>query len=414
MAARIRVHVTDIPLSMRVLTYLIILSGYFFYCYNFLLPGYIRPYLISVFGQTLGETAGITAAQNVGVTIGSLVAASVIARMGRRWTAAVIAVGSGLLTLACLVATSGWAWILLRAGVAFFLGGYYVAAVTMTVSLFPQAYRARLQALNSGMFSLAEIVLGALGALFGDPGWLLLIVVGGVPPLMVAVLIRMVVPDDRAMIGYGEERDEGAPAEPTGSWAEMLSARWRRYTLSCVIMAGTNFTGYQLFSEFVTLYLRQERGFGAGEIGLAFSLIGVGSLTGGFFWAWISDRFGRRTPSIGFFGAALSIIGFLAIPHLPGLIKTLGFVYGFCLSCTYPWGIWFTEIFPTRLRSYAAALLHGGHILSIVAPLIIAVIANRYGIAAGMATAPLMFIAGALIWRTLPETVGRGSTVASQ
>lgn len=411
---RAKVHVTDIPRRLRVAAYLVILLGYFFYCYNFLLPGYIRPYLISVFKQTLEQTAGITAAQNVGLTVGSLVAASVIARLGRRWTAAMIAVGSGLLTIACLFATSGWAWILLRGGVSCFLGGYYVAAVTMTVSLFPQAYRARLQALNSGMFSLAEIVLGGLGALFGDTHWLLLIAVGGVPPLLIAVLIRMVLPDDRAMIGYGEERAEGAPPERSGSWAEMLSPRWRRYTLSCVVMAGTNFTGYQLFSEFVTLYLRQERGFGAGEIGLAFSLIGIGSLIGGFFWAWISDRFGRRVPSIGFFGAAAAILAFLAVPHYPGLIKALGFVYGFCLSCTYPWGIWFTEIFPVRLRSYAAALLHGGHVLSIVAPLIIAVIANRYGIAAGMATAPLMFLAGALIWRTLPETVVREKTATSQ
>ena len=97
---------------------------------------------------------------------------------------------------------------------------------------------------------------------------------------------------------------------------------------------------------------------------------------------------------------------------MPNLIKTLGFLYGFCLSCTYPWGIWFTEIFPTRLRSYAAALLHGGHLISIIAPLIIAVIARRYGIAAGMAMAPLMFLVGALIWRTLPETIVRPSLAA--
>lgn len=406
---RRRISVTDIPLRLRVVTYLILLGGYFFYCYNFLLPGYVRPYLISVFGQTLGQTAGITAAQNVGVTIGSLVTASVIARRGRRWTAAVIAVGSGLLTLACIFATAGWVWILLRAGVAFFLGGYYVAAVSMTVSLFPQVYRARLQALNSGMFSVAEIALGGLGAAFGDTGWLMLLWIGGLPPLLIALLIRRYVPDDRTIIGYGEERGDAQPQEQAGSWAEMLSGPWRRYTLSCVVMAGTNFTGYQLFSEFVTLYLRQERGFGATEIGLAFSLIGVGSLIGGFFWAYISDRFGRRVPSIGFIGAGAAIIGFLTVPHLPGLIKALGFLYGFCLSCTYPWGIWFTEIFPTRLRSYAAALLHGGHIISIIAPLIIAVIARRYGIAAGMAMAPLMFFVGAVIWRTLPETMARKS-----
>lgn len=403
-----KVYVADIPLKVRVIAYLAILSGYFFYCYNFLLPGYVRPYLISQFGQTLNETAGITAAQNIGVTIGSLVSATVIARMGKRWTAAVIAIGSGVLTLGCLFVESGWGWILLRGGVTFFLGGYYVAAVSMTVSLFPQAYRARLQALNSGMFSCAEIGLGALGALFGDTGWMLLIWAGGLPPLLVALLIFRAVPDDRKIIAYGEEVDPAKPA-PTeakgGGWGEMLSPVWRRYTFSCIVMAGTNFTGYQLFSEFVTLYLREERHFDAVEIGLAFSLIGIGSLIGGFFWAWLSDRHGRRTPSYGFFGAAVAIGAFLTVPHNPGLIKALGFVYGFCLSCTYPWGIWFTEIFPARLRSYAAALLHGGHIISIIAPFGVSLIATRYGIGGGMAMAPIVFILGAVIWRTLPETV---------
>lgn len=394
--------VAALPKGTRITAYLVILSGYFFYCYNFLLPGYIRPYLISEFGQTLGQTAGITAAQNIGVTIGSLVSATVIARMGRRWTAAVIALGSGLLTLACLATTSGTAWLFLRAGVAFFLGGYYVAAVTMTVALFPQRYRARLQALNSGMFSGAEIALGGLGAAFGDTGWLLLIWVGGIPPLLIALLIRRFVPDERAT-AYNEQETR-APAAP-GRWADMLSPRWRWITIGCVVMSGTNFTGYQLFSEFITLYLRQERGFGAEEIGLAFSLIGAGSLLGGFFWAWISDRHGRRAPSIGFVAAAIVIATFLSVPHLPWLIKALGFLYGVCLSCSYPWGIWFTEIFPLRLRSHAAALLHGGHIISIAAPLAVTLVAGRFGVGGGMALAPVVFVLGAIIWWRLPETV---------
>ena len=87
------------------------------------------------------------------------------------------------------------------------------------------------------------------------------------------------------------------------------------------------------------------------------------------------------------------------------VIKALGFAYGFCLSCTYPWGIWFTEIFPVRLRSHAAALLHGGHLVSILAPLAVAVVATRFGVGGGMALAPIVFLAGAAIWWRLPETV---------
>lgn len=396
------------PLRMRVLAYLAILVGYFFYCYNFLLPGYVRPYLISDLGQTLTQTAGITAAQNVGVTLGSFVSATVIARLGRRWTAVAIVMGSGFLTLACLMAQSGWAWLLLRAGVAFFLGGYYVAAISMTVALFPQRYRARLQAVNSGMFSLAEICLGGLGILAGHH-WTLLIWAGGFPPLLVAGLILWFVPPEREERAAPHASNRANPAV-TGTWSEMLSPRWRRLTLTCIAMAGCNFTGYQLFSEFVTLYLRDIRHFSGMDIGFAFSLIGLGSLIGGFFWAYVSDRFGRKVPCIGFFLAGLAILAFLTVPHAPGLIKTLGLIYGFCLSCTYPWGIWFTEIFPTRLRAHAAALLHGGHVISIVAPLIVALVANHYGIAMGMSFAPIVFVLGAFLWTTLPETIttGRG------
>lgn len=390
----------------RLLAYLAILCGYFFYCYNFLLPGYVRPYLISKLGQTLGETAAITGAQNIGVTLGSIISATIIARLGRRWTAVVIVIGSALLTLGCLLAQSGWAWLLLRAGVAFFLGGYYVAAVTLTVSLFPPRYRARLQAVNSGTFSLAEICLGALGALVGDGNWKLLIWVGGAPPLLVALLLARLVPHgDRTAAAAMD----GMTRQVAGTWREMLSPRWRRYTFTCVAMAGCNFTGYQLFSEFVTLYLKTIRQFPAAEVGLAFSLIGTGSLIGGFFWAWVSDRFGRRVPSIGFFSTAIVILIFLGVPQSPSLIEALGFVYGFCLSCTYPWGIWFTEIFPANLRAHAAALLHGGHIISIVAPVLITMVASRYGVTGGMAIAPAVFLLGSLFWLSLPETIHAGA-----
>ena len=83
----------------------------------------------------------------------------------------------------------------------------------------------------------------------------------------------------------------------------------------------------------------------------------------------------------------------------------MGFFYGVGLSSTYPWGIWFTEIFPARLRPYGAALIHGGHVVSLIAPLIVAWAAERWGLVVAMTLAPAVFLLAAGVWLTLPETL---------
>ena len=357
------------------------------------------------YGMSLENTARLSVAQNVGVTIGSLAAATILARVGRRWGVVAIAVATGVMTGINLFMTDLTSWISVRFVISLFLGGYFVAAVSLMVALFPPQYRARLSALNSGMFSMAEIALGGLGAVAGDQGWRLLMWFGAGPPVLLGLLMLLAVPDDRRFTGYGEDVVADGEQRRVGTWSEMLSPRWRRFTLTCLMLAGLNFTGYQLFSSFVTVYLKQVRGFSAQDMGAMVALIGAGSLIGGFFWAWIADRFGRRVNRYGFVGVAIFITLFLIAPHDKLLLSTLGFLYGVCLSCTYPWGVYFTEIFPVHLRPYGAALFHGGHIISLTAPLLVSWAAASWGLVVGMGFAPIAFLLGAALWTTLPETL---------
>ena len=391
----------DIPLNLRIVAYVVMLIGYLFYCYNFILVDYVRPYIIASYGFTLKQTAWFSVASNVSVTIGSLVAAPVLARIGRRNALAGVALAIGILAAVTASMHTILGWLGARAAISFFLGAYYVAAVNLTVALFPPQHRAKLSAVNSAMFSLSEILLGALGAALGDAHWLWMVWLG-VVPIALTPLMLLLTPKDSSFIPYGAE--SAVPAE-SGGWAEMLSRRWIRFTLSCTLLAGLNYTGYQLFSSFVTLYLKQVRHFPAGDMGAIVAVIGVGSLIGGFFWAAMADRFGRKRNAVGFVGVALFIGLFLVAPRDRSLLQVCGFLYGFCLSCVYPWGVWFTEIFPTRLRPYGAALMHGGHVVSLIAPFFVAWTAARYGLTVAMTFAPAAFIAGVLVWITLPETL---------
>ncbi len=42
-------HMSEVPMIQRVAAYLAILVGYFFYCYNFVIIDYVRPYIVEAY-----------------------------------------------------------------------------------------------------------------------------------------------------------------------------------------------------------------------------------------------------------------------------------------------------------------------------------------------------------------------------
>lgn len=399
----------SLSLQRRALAFAVILLGYFLYAYNWQLVDYVRPNLMADYGFTLKDTTKLSMAQNLGITIGAMVAASVIARIGRRSAITAISIGAGLLTLMSLFLDHLAAWVGLRFAICLFLGGYYVSAVSLMSAMFPQNIRARLAAFFQAAFSSSEIALGMMGGALGDEHWRMLIWVGALAPIVIGMVLVVAAPDDRRYRGLGNATDvHTAPgAGKAGSWAEMISRRWVILTLACLMLAGLKFTGYQLFSGYVTTFLKVERGFSAQEVGALVSMIGVGWLLGAFGWAFVADRYGRKICCLGFFAAALFVGLYLFAPHEQGTLKALGFGYGLCLSCSNAWGVWFTEIFPERLRPFGVALVHAGHIISMSAPLAIGALAERYGLVFGMALAPIVFLSAGVIWAFLPETLAR-------
>ncbi len=56
----------------------------------------------------LDNTASLSVVQNVGVTIWSLAAATILARIGRRWGVVVIAIATGIMTGLNIIAPISW------------------------------------------------------------------------------------------------------------------------------------------------------------------------------------------------------------------------------------------------------------------------------------------------------------------
>lgn len=416
-----RRHMSEVPLLQRIAAYLAILVGYFFYCYNFVIIDYVRPYIVEQYqGITLADTAEFYTWQSVGALIGALTCAWVATQLGKKSTLIAITALNGGATIINMMFTDYTSWALMRFIIGISLGGYFTVAVSLMIGLFPPSVRGKLTAFASSMFSVALMAMGVYAAFISsiNAPWESLMWVGGIPPLAAALVMMFILPSDKSVIAYGEEREknnDGHADEPQrkGTWGEMFSKPYRMITVTCLMLAGLNFYGYQFFSGFVTTYLKEVRQFDGATIGIIFSISAFGSLFGAWVWGYVADRFGRKVNAFGFILAGLMASAFFVAPSdmsIGGLnmLALLGLIYNFGLSASAVWGGYFSELFPAHLRSFGAALFHGGRIIGMWAPVVLIFIKERTDLATAMWGSPIIWLIAALLWLSLPETLKGG------
>ena len=404
-AARDRSRADRLGIRQRATIYIVLLLASLAYNYSFILIDYIRPFLVRDLKMTLAETALLYVAQGSGVIVGSFLVPVLVSRWGSRTVLAVAATALTLITFGNLLASSFPAWTGLRFGVGVTLAGCYVSSTTMLANFFAPRVRGRLLALSMAMFSIALLTAGSVGAAVGEQGWRTLIWIAAIAPLVVALLSWTLLPNDRTFAVYADTDSSTDANSARGTWREMFTGRRRYLTLACLVLAGLNFSGYQFYSGFITSYLMTVRHFDASVTGSFVTVDGIGTLVGSVLWGWVADSKGRRANAIGFGMAAAFITLFLVSPRSMPLLYALELGYAMCLSTTNCWAAYFAELFPVRLRPMGTSLFHGGHLISLLAPLVVATVARSHSLAFGMALAPLTFLAASILWWMLPETL---------
>ena len=401
------VRAEDMSLRRRIAALVFICAAYAFYAWAWNTVDILRPYIRADLGLTLAEAGSLYSVQAIGALVGAIVNGQLADKFGRRRALAVVMVGYGSCLVAGVFVASYPQALLQRATMGYFMGSMYPICVGIYVGLFAPTVRAKVASIILGVYNAAVSLLGIASAALFSAGrdWHLLLWVGLVP-IALAPLAFLLVPDDRLTIPWG-----GAPASTTATGkvpiSELFSRPFRRRTLLLASMTGLNFFAYQAFVGWTTTFLKDIRAVGDADIGALVGWQFAGSVVGGFFWGWVGDRYGRRVAAAGFFIAAVLIIPFLYLPLGFAQLQFLALVIGASYASSVVWGPWLTELYPAHLRSTAASIFNWGRIISFMAPLVTAAIAERYGLTASMLLGSVAFTLAGIIWLRQPETLVR-------
>lgn len=400
------VRAEDIGRWRRMATFAAIMSVYVFYAFCWNTENFLRPYMAQSLGLSKEAVASFYTLQALGALIGALVVPQFADRYSRRNTFAAIAMAFGTASICSLWVHSYPAALLQRFVMGFFLGGVFGCAVSLYVGMFPPRVRGLVSGIVQLVYNGGDATLSWFGRHFADQ-WQTVMVIGGSGAILAAFACLWLVPADGRVVPWGGAPAARTTAAPRFALAELFADGYWKITLRLMLLCGLNFFAFQAFNGWITTFLKEDQGYSADLIGKVLTALHVGSMIGAIAWGLLADRFGRRFNAWGFFLAAVFIVVYLNVPPSPLMYAVVGFAYGFNLVCIGIWGPYFAELYPERLRATAASIFNWGRIVSLFGALLAGSIAQRYGLPTIMYIGAATFLAGALVWWTLPETLER-------
>ncbi len=406
MTGKATTRAEDIPARRRWGAFAFLMVAEFFYGWSWNTVDVLRPQIRDSLHLTLTEAGSAYTAQSIGALVGALVLGQLADTFGRRRTLFFVIAGYALAGAAGTIVGNYPALLAQRFSLGFFLGAIFPVLIATYMGLFPSTMRGKLAALGQGTYNLSVVALGwAYGTALGQHDWHALLWLGAIPPLLIAPLVFVFVPDDRTMRPWGA--DSAPPATGRLPIFELFTPALRRTTILLFLLVGCNFFGYQAFAGWTTTYLKDVKHFTPEIASRMVYWQFIGAMIGGFFWGWFSDIYGRRLTAIGFFGGAIAIVGYLYFAHSQADLIACGAAWGFMITASVAWAPWMSELYPAHLRSTGMSIFNWGRLISMTSPLITGRIADVYGLPSAMILGAVAFALGGAIWLTIPETVAR-------
>ncbi|MBM2817040.1 MAG: nanT2 [Ignavibacteria bacterium] len=297
------------------------------------------------------------------------------------------------------------------------VGGEWATGQTYIGETFPAKVRGRFGAfMQTGApigIALAAIVGGYVAPVIG---WRACFFVSILPAVLV-IFIRKSLPESDMWVERrklaNQEKLAAQKQKSESNLKLLFSKKYRKLFILSLILAIFDMSAYWFTYSWLPGYLQMQRNFPIAKSTLWMIITQLGGLAGYASFGFVSDKTGRRPAySIYSFIMAIGLIMITlmwdAIAAYPNLILFFMFFVGFGTGMFGGYGPLFSELFPTKIRSTAmGSAFNLARGVQFFTPVIITLVAVKYGLSGGISLAALFAIlTGLWIW-TFPETKGK-------
>lgn len=208
-------------LSLVIIVFALIVEGFDLQAAN--LAG---PAIVTAFGITPAQMGPVLSASLAGVLLGAIVIGPLGDRLGRRRIIVWSCVAYGLVSIVTIWAQTIWQFAALRFLVGVGLGGMLPNALALAGQIAGPKFRATATGMVGIGITFGGVVAGIVAArLMAANGWQVMFLIGGILPLIAALLVRLTLP-----LGLPEP-EQGEVVEKLGVGG-LFSAQFRAQTVA--------------------------------------------------------------------------------------------------------------------------------------------------------------------------------------
>lgn len=354
------------------------------------------PALKAEWGLT-NTQAGLLATWSLaGMAVGGITGGWLSDKFGRvrmaAWMIVLFSVGSMLLGFT----RSYEEFIVIRVITGIGLGAEYTICTMLMAEYVPTKIRTTVLGALQASYSLGYLAAALFaGAVLPEYGWRWMYYVA-IVPVALAIFVRRYIPEPPSW----QKRKMALAGRKENQWLAIWQDKpVRKYFLLWMVASTLLQFGYFGVNTWLPSYL-------ASEVGIDFKsmtnfIVGTytAAIVGKVMTGWLADRYGRRVMfAVGGLSTAV-MLPMLFVFQTPGTLVFMMIVFGFLYGMPYAVNAtYMNESFPTHLRGTATGGAYNiGRIGSMMAPLVIGIIADRFTLALGLSVLGIAYALAALV-----------------